>query len=81
MQRVPLKWKLEHVLKRHNISAYRLAKESGVGLTTIYRIKNNRTDTVQGRILDSILDSLNRLTGSNYGVSDLLEWEPRKDRP
>ena len=77
MQTMPLQWKLEDLLERHDVSAYRLAKESGVGLTTIYRIKNNRTNTVQGQVLESILQSLLDLTGKRYSVGDLLEWQPK----
>jgi len=73
---MPLQWKLEDLLNCHNVSAYRLAKESGVGLTTIYRIKNNRTNTVQGQVLEAILQTLLELTGKHYGVGDLLEWSP-----
>lgn len=76
MQTMPLQWKLEDLLERHDVSAYRLAKESGVGLTTIYRIKNNRTNTVQGQVLEAILQALLDLTGLRYGVGDLLEWQP-----
>ena len=76
MQTMPLQWKLEDLLERHEVSAYRLAKESGVGLTTIYRIKNNRTNTVQGQVLEAILQALLDLTGKRYGVGDLLEWQP-----
>ncbi len=76
MQNMPLQWKLEDLLERHDVSAYRLAKESGVGLTTIYRIKNNRTNTVQGQVLEGILQALFDLTGKRYGVGDLLEWMP-----
>lgn len=76
MQTMPLQWKLEDLLERHDVSAYRLAKEAGVGLTTIYRIKNNRTNTVQGQVLEAILQALLVLTGKRYGVGDLLEWQP-----
>jgi DNA-binding Xre family transcriptional regulator len=80
MQTMPLQWKLEDLLERHKVSAYRLAKESGVGLTTIYRIKNNRTNTVQGQVLEAILQALLVLTGKRYGVGDLLEWQPEADK-
>lgn len=76
MQAMPLQWKLEDLLERHDVSAYRLAKESGVGLTTIYRIKNNRTNTVQGQVLEAILQALLVLTGKRHGIGDLLEWQP-----
>jgi DNA-binding Xre family transcriptional regulator len=78
MTTMPLRWKLENIMKKHNLSAYRIAKQAEVGLTTIYRIKNNRSDTVQGEVLDSILQAVYELTGVKYGVGDLLEWQPIK---
>ena len=78
MTTMPLQWKLETIMKKHNLSAYRIAKQAEVGLTTIYRIKNNRSDTVQGEVLDSILQAIHDLTGVKYGVGDLLEWEPAR---
>jgi DNA-binding Xre family transcriptional regulator len=75
---MPLHWKLETIMQKHNLSAYRIAKQAEVGLTTIYRIKNNRSDTVQGEVLDSILQAVYELTGVKYGVGDLLEWQPSK---
>lgn len=77
MAAMPLRWKLDTILERHDISAYRVAKNAGVGLTTIYRIKNNKSETVQGEVLDSILQTIHDLTGVEYGVGDILEWEPK----
>jgi DNA-binding Xre family transcriptional regulator len=78
MATMPLLWKLETIMEKHNLSAYRIAKESGVSLTSIYKIKNNRTQALQGGVLDSILQAVYDLTGVKYGVGDLLEWQPAK---
>jgi DNA-binding Xre family transcriptional regulator len=80
MTTMPLRWKLEEVLERHDLSAYRIAKESGVSLTSIYKIKNNRTQALQGNVLDNILQAIHDLTGVEYGVGDLLEWQPAKKK-
>lgn len=74
---MPIKWKLTDILERHNLSAYRIAKDAGIGLTTIYRITNNHTQTVQGKVLEGILETLYDLTGERYDVSDLIEWQPK----
>lgn len=81
MNTMPLHWKLETIMEKHDLSAYRIAKQAQVGLTTIYRIKNNRTETVQGEVLDNILQAIHDLTGVSYGVGDLLEWQPKKGKP
>jgi DNA-binding Xre family transcriptional regulator len=78
MLAMPLRWKLEELLEQHDLSAYRIAKQAEIGMTTIYRIKNNKTDTVQGQVLESILQALYDLTGKRYSVGDLLEWEPKE---
>lgn len=76
MAMMPLQWKLEQLLQAHDLSAYRVAKEADVSMTTIYSIKNNKTNTVQGQVLESILQALYDLTGKQFSVSDLLEWTP-----
>ena len=83
MSHVPIRWKLDEVLERHNITGYRLIKESGLAGSTIYRITTGKTDGVQGKVLDRILSTLYRLTGERFSVCDVLEWEPveGEDRP
>lgn len=76
MSVVPLRWKLEQVLKEHGLSAYKVAKEANVSKTTIYAIKNGRANTVQGHVLEKMLQTIYELTGTRYNVGDLLEWEP-----
>jgi len=80
MATMPLQWKLEQLLDANGLSAYRVAKEADVSMTTIYSIKNNKTNTVQGQVLESILQALYDLTGKQFSVSDLLEWTPSGEK-
>jgi len=78
MQAVPLRWILKEILDEHDITPYRLIQESEVAASTVYRITGNRTDGVQGRVLDEILSTLYRLTGQRFSVCDVLEWAPER---
>jgi DNA-binding Xre family transcriptional regulator len=71
-----IRWKLKEVLEEHGITPYRLMVDSGIANSTIYRLTNNRTDGVQGPVLDKILTSLCKLTGKRIGVGDVLEHVP-----
>ena len=77
---IVLKWKLKGYLDKRGITGYRLMVESGVSGNTIYRITNNRTDGVQGKVLNDILNALHRLTGETVTPNDLLEFTPDKER-
>lgn len=71
-----IRWKLKEVLDEHGITPYRLMVDSGIANSTIYRLTNNKTDGVQGPVLDKILTSLCKLTGKRIGVGDVLEHVP-----
>lgn len=71
-----IRWKLKEVLEDHGITPYRLMVDSGIANSTIYRLTNNKTEGVQGPVLDKILNSLCKLTGKRIGVSDVLEHVP-----
>jgi DNA-binding Xre family transcriptional regulator len=71
-----IRWKLKEVLDKHDITPYRLMVDSGIANSTIYRLTNNKTDGVQGPVLDKILNSLCKLTGKRIGVGDVLEHVP-----
>jgi DNA-binding Xre family transcriptional regulator len=71
-----IRWKLKEVLEEHGITPYRLMVDSGIANSTIYRLTNHKTDSVQGPVLDKVLDSLCKLTGKRIGVGDVLEHTP-----
>jgi DNA-binding Xre family transcriptional regulator len=71
-----IRWKLKEVLHEHGITPYRLMVDSGIANSTIYRLTNNKTDGVQGPVLDKILNSLCKLTGKRISVGDVLEHIP-----
>lgn len=71
-----IRWKLKEVLEDNNVTPYRLMVESGLANTTIYRLTNNKTDSVQGPVLDKILNALYKLTGKRIGVGDVLKHVP-----
>jgi DNA-binding Xre family transcriptional regulator len=75
-----IRWKLKEVLEEHSITPYRLMVDSGIANSTIYRLTNNKTDGVQGAVLDKILNSLCKLTGKRIGVGDVLEHVPPAKR-
>lgn len=74
---VPLNWKLKEILEHNKITPYRFVQESNLSTSTIYRITGGRTEGVQGKVLDEILNALHRLTGKLYSPSDVLDWKPR----
>mgnify|MGYP002423565334 CR=1 FL=1 len=60
---------LNNTLKSKHISQYRLAKETGIAISTLSNLCNNKTSGVQFSVLQKICDAL------NCEVSDILERE------
>ena len=74
---MPIEWKLKTLLEQHELSAYRVAKQANIGLTTIYRFTNNQVQTFSGHTIDDILQAIYELTGKRYGIGDIVEWKPK----
>lgn len=73
-------WKLPELLRRENITPYRLhkdieASESGrASRNTIYRWSNELPDTLDVALLMSVLHAIRTRTGKAFSVCDLLEY-------
>lgn len=75
MQSMPVHWTVKPLLERHNITAYRLMKESGLAQGTVYRLVNGDTTNLNAETLDRVMTTLRRLTGEQIEISDLLRYE------
>jgi DNA-binding Xre family transcriptional regulator len=68
-----VKWKLKAYLDQHNVTPYRLWKESGLAQSTIYTLSKDRGDRADLSTLGRIVETLERLTGKPVTPNDLLE--------
>ena len=59
--------KLREVLAQQNKSIYWLNKQTGIASSTLSRICNNKTTSIEFTVLDKICEAL------NCEVSDILE--------
>lgn len=75
MQSVPVTWTIRPILERHNITPYRLMKESGLAQGTVYRLVNGDTQSLNAHTLDRVMSALRRLTGESVAISDLLHYD------
>jgi DNA-binding Xre family transcriptional regulator len=76
MKQMPLRWKVKEFLAQHDITPYRVMKESGLAQGTVYRLVNSKTTNLNTETLDRLLTSLSHLTGNRVGISDLIEYRP-----
>ena len=60
---------LADTLKSKQISQYKLAKDTGVAVSTLSNLCNNKTSSVQFSVLQKICDTL------DCEVSDILQRE------
>ncbi len=70
-----MKWTLKDYLNRHDLTAYQLAKESGLSVNTIYPLARGEAQRVSLDTLQTVLDALDKLTGGRVSVTDVLERE------
>ena len=61
--------KLREVLDKKRKSIYQLNKETGIASSTLSRICNNKTTSIEFSVLDKICEAL------DCDVSDILEHE------
>ncbi len=80
MTQMPVKWKVKQYLAAHNLSAYRLEKESGLAHGTVYRLVNGSTVNLNAATLDATINALRKLTGKHVGISDVLEYQEEATR-
>ncbi len=66
-------WKLKPYLDSNSITPYRLYKESGLSMSTVYSLSKGRPTRLDMTTLDAVMTTLERLTGKNVDFNDLLE--------
>ena len=76
MHAMPVRWKVKQFLDSHDLSTYRLWKESGLAMGTAYRLVRGDTTSLNADTLDKVIGALQRLTGKSVDLSDLLLYEP-----
>jgi len=81
MNRRGLKWKLGELLEREGVTVYALNRDllehkQGVSRTTLYRLASEQPEKIDLKVTARILAGLERLTGKQYEVWDLLERIP-----
>jgi DNA-binding Xre family transcriptional regulator len=67
-----LRWKLKELLDQNEVSAYSIAKDTGLSLPSIYRLTNNHARSVQLDTLEAIMTALEKRTGKSVKLTDLL---------
>lgn len=75
MQHMPVRWKVKAFLKAHDLTPYRLMKESGLAQGTVYRLVNGDTRNLNAETLDAAIKALRSLTGQSVDIPDLLEYQ------
>lgn len=66
---------LKDYLIQNDLTAYQLAKATGLSVNTIYPLARGEAQRVSLDTLQTVLDALDGLTGKRVSVSDVLERE------
>lgn len=76
-----VRWQLDAFLKAHGLTAYALAKASGIQrMSTVYRIAGKDAPVrVDLPTLAALLDGLRHLTGEDVQLTDILEYVPESE--
>jgi hypothetical protein len=68
-----VKWKIKAFLQAHNLTAYRLWKESGLAQRTVFTLARDEGERIDLKTFGQVLGTLERLTGKSLVTDDLLE--------
>ncbi len=63
-----IKNKLKQFVEKRNMTAYKLSKQTGLPLNTVYRLVNHPEQVPSGEVMDAILNQY-----SEASVDELLE--------
>lgn len=75
MADAPIRWTIRPFLARHNISAYRLVKATGLSQGTVYRLVNGRARSLNAETVGRVLVALRNITGESVLVGDVVAFE------
>ena len=75
MTQMPVRWKVKQFLDAHQLTPYRLMKESGLAQGTVYRLVNGDTQNLNATTLDATIRALRTLTGNEVDITDVLEYQ------
>jgi DNA-binding Xre family transcriptional regulator len=67
-----IQWRLRETLEARNVSRYALQKESGVAMNTIREMWDGNTRRPDLRVLDKLIDALEKITGKRPTLSDFI---------
>ena len=70
-----IRWRLKETIDSLGITRYALQKESGVAMNTIRTMYEGDTKRPDLEVLDSLIATLERMTGKTFEISDLLEYQ------
>lgn len=78
---MPIYWELKEFLDRHDIKALRLAKDSGMSQTTVYKLvnRNRRVNRFDSDTMDKILTTLSGYTGEVVRHEHILRFVPPEE--
>lgn len=68
-----MRWKVKAYLEKHNITPYRLWKESGLAQTTVYALSHDKGERIDLTTLGTLIETLERLTRRQIEPGELLE--------
>ena len=72
---MPIKFTLQETLDREGITKYALAKKSGVRPNTMTDLCNGDARSLRVETMDAVIDAINELAGTNYGLDAIMIYE------
>lgn len=77
---MPLRWKLDELLEKNDITPYRVMKDTGLAANTVYGIVRNETTTVHGQVLTKLLRYLESELQRPIDISEVIVWDSEVSR-
>ena len=86
MNRIPylhvvIVWKLKETMARLGVTQYALQRDSGLALNTIRSIHNGKTERPDLKVVNTVINTLRSMTGTDIRLADVLEYREDAGRP
>lgn len=75
MSEIRLTFNLAEIMDREGITKYRLHKETGIRANTMTAYYNAESKRIDIENLERIINAINRISGKDYTLSDIIKTE------
>lgn len=77
---MPIKWKVQKYLQKHDVSSYRFQQDTGLSSSVAYSLSRDEHPRVDVRVITKVVPYLRELTGNpKLQIGDVLIYQTEEE--